>query len=110
MHLRAVQLINWRSYRSARFEFPRPHDGRNVVLVMAPNEHGKTSFFEALTLGLFGRQGLILVPRARAEAPRSDGQERIGVSYSKFLERALHYRAQDTGVPECIVNLVFRQL
>ena len=104
MHLRAVQLINWRSYRSARFEFPRPHGGRNVVLVTAPNEHGKTSFFEALTLGLFGKQGLILVPRARAEA-RGDGQERIGVSYSGFLQRALHYRASDTGPPECIVKL-----
>ena len=65
MHLRAAQLINWRSYRSARFEFPRPHGGRNVVLVMAPNEYGKTSFFEALTLGLFGRDGLGLIPRAR---------------------------------------------
>ena len=38
MHLRSVHLINWRSYRRARFEFPRPHGGKNVVLVMAPNE------------------------------------------------------------------------
>ena len=104
MHLRSVQLINWRSYRNARFKFPRPHGGRNVILVMAPNEHGKTSFFEALTLGLFGREGLILVPRARAEAG-SDGQERISVSYSRFLERTLHHRASDTGPPECIVKI-----
>ena len=104
MHLRAVQLINWRSYRSARFEFPRPHGGRNVILVMAPNEYGKTSFFEALTLGLFGREGLILVPRARAEAG-SDGHERISVSYSRFLEGTLHYRAPETGPSECVVKL-----
>ena len=45
MYLRSVQLINWRSYRSARFEFPRPHGERNVTLVMAPNEYGKTSLF-----------------------------------------------------------------
>ena len=104
MHLRAVQLINWRSYRSARFEFPRPHGSRNVVLVIAPNEYGKTSFFEALTLGLFGREGLGLIPRARAEAG-SDGQERINVSYSRFLQRTLHHRAADTGPPECVVKL-----
>ena len=104
MHLRAVQLINWRSYRNARFEFPRPHGNRNVVLVIAPNEYGKTSFFEALTLGLFGREGLSLIPRARAEAG-NDGQERINVSYSRFLERTLHHRATDTGPPECVVNL-----
>ena len=104
MHLRSVHLINWRSYRRARFEFPRPHGGKNVVLVMAPNEYGKTSFFEALTLGLFGREGLSLVPRARAEAG-NDGQERINVSYSGFLERTLHHRAADTGPPECVVKL-----
>ena len=104
MHLRAVQLINWRSYRSARFEFPRPHGDKNVVLVMAPNEYGKTSFCEALTLGLFGRQGLPLVPRARAVA--SDRlQDRISASYSKFLEGTLHHRAADYGPPECVVKL-----
>ena len=104
MHLRSVQLINWRSYRSARFELPHPHGGRNVVLVMAPNEYGKTSFFEALTLGLFGREGLGLIPRARSGAG-NDGQERININYSRFLEGTLHHRARDTGPPECVVKL-----
>jgi len=104
MYLRAVHLINWRSYRNARFEFPRPHDDRNVVLVMAPNEYGKTSFFEAVTLGLFGRHGLSLVPRARATAS-SDAQNRPNTSYSKFLEGALHRQAIEAGPPRCVVNL-----
>ena len=104
MHLRSVQLINWRSYRSARFVFPRPHGARNVVLVMAPNEYGKTSFFEALTLGLFGRDGLGLVPRARTAAG-NDAMDRLNTSYSQFLERALHYRAAEAGPPECVVKL-----
>ncbi len=104
MHLRSVQLINWRSYRSARFEFPRPHGARNVVLVMAPNEYGKTSFFEALTLGLFGRAGLSLVPRARATGD-DDGVGRLNTSYSKFLEGALRHRAAEAGPPECVVKL-----
>ena len=104
MHLRAVQLINWRSYRSARLEFPRPHGDRNVVLVMAPNEYGKTSLFEALTLGLFGRDGLALVPRARTVSGNG-ARERINSSYSKFLEGTLHHRATETGPPECVVKL-----
>ena len=104
MHLRAVQLINWRSYRSVRFEFPRPHDGRNVVLVMAPNEYGKTSFFEAITLGLFGREGLRLVPRARSEVGNGV-EERFSASYSGFLEGALHHRASELGPPQCVVKL-----
>ena len=104
MYLRAVALINWRSYRSARFEFPRPHGDKNVVLVMAPNEYGKTSFFEALTLGLFGKQGLILVPRARSVAG-DDGRDRLNTNYSRFLEGTLHHRALDTGPSECVVKL-----
>ena len=104
MHLRSVQLINWRSYSNARFEFPRPHGERNVTLVMAPNEYGKTSLFEALTLGLFGKDGLILVPRARA-AVGNDTGDRLKASYSKFLEGTLHRRAAETGPPECIVKL-----
>lgn len=104
MHLRSVQLINWRSYRSTRFEFPRPDGDRNVVLIMAPNEYGKTSFFEALTLGLFGRDGLELIPRARAGSVKGP-RERINASYSEFLEGTLHYRAAETGPPECVVKL-----
>ena len=73
MHLRSVDLINWRSYRHARFDFPTPHGHRNVILVSAPNEYGKTSFFEAVTLGLFGRDGLVLrTPRPRGR-PRRRG-------------------------------------
>ena len=104
MHLHSVQLINWRSYRSARFEFPRPHGDKNVVLVMAPNEYGKTSLFEALTLGLYGREGLSLIPRARAAAG-NDAQERLNASYSRFLEGTLHHRATESGPPECVVKL-----
>ena len=104
MYLRSVHLINWRSYRNARFEFPRPQGSRIVILIMAPNEYGKTSLFEAITLGLFGRNGLELIPRARA-AGGGNGSDRPRVSYSKFLESTLHRRAAEIGPPECIVNL-----
>lgn len=102
MHLRSIHLINWRSYRNARFEFPRPHGDKNVILVMAPNEHGKTSFFEALTLGLFGRDGLRLLPRARADG---GGDDRLKASYSQFLAASLHWRAKEAGPTNCAVTL-----
>jgi len=105
MYLRSVHLINWRSYRNARFEFPRPTGDRNVVLVMAPNEYGKTSFFEAVTLGLFGRDGLSLIPRARSAAAGSDARNRTNTTYSKFLKDALHRQAVEVGPPECVVKL-----
>jgi len=96
MHLRAVELRDWRSYRHARFEFPIPSGIRNVILVRAPNEHGKTSFFEAVSLGLFGREGLFLVPRARV-ATNGELSERQAITYSQFLSGALHRRAVAQG-------------
>ena len=38
MYLRSVQLLNWRSYNSARFDFSKPVGGKNVTIIMAPNE------------------------------------------------------------------------
>ena len=84
MFLRTVELRDWRSYQHARFEFPVPVGRKNVILIRAPNEYGKTSFFEAVTLGMFGRDGLFLVPRARV-ATTGDLTERQAVTYSQFL-------------------------
>ena len=104
MHLRSVELINWRSYRHVRFDFPTPHGNQNVILIRAPNEYGKTSFFEALTLGLFGRDGLALVPRARTPVNGS-AVERLKASYSQFLSNTLHYRATEAGPARCSVSI-----
>ncbi len=106
MHLRAVELRDWRSYRHARFEFPAPTERRNVILIRGPNEHGKTSFFEAITLGLFGREGLFLVPRARV-ATNGDLSDRQAVTYSQFLAGTLHRRAIAQGRQSCSVTLEF---
>ncbi len=103
MQLRAVKLINWRSYQNASFEFPMPKKGRNVTLIRAPNEYGKTSFFEAVVLGMFGREGLLLVPRARV-AKTGERDERQKVTYSHFLEGTLHKRAIQKS---CSVTLEF---
>lgn len=104
MFLRSVELRDWRSYRTARFDFPRPHGKQNVVLVLAPNEHGKTSFFEAVTLGLFGREGLPLIPRART-AMGADVTDRLNTTYSQFLSNTLHRRALESGRSSCSVLL-----
>ena len=106
MYLRAVQLRNWRSYRHARLEFPVPDGKRNVILVRAPNEYGKTALFEAITLALFGRAGLPLLPRAILPAV-NDLAQRRRISYSDFLNRALHYRAAEIGPRNCAVTLEF---
>jgi DNA sulfur modification protein DndD len=106
VYLRALELRDWRSYRHTRFEFPAPEGPRNVVLIRAPNEYGKTSFFEAVALGLFGREGLFLVPRARV-ATNGDLSDRQAITYSQFLASALHRRAIAQGRQSCSVTLEF---
>lgn len=104
MFLRTVELVNWRSYKQATFTFPPPHQDQNVVLVKAPNEHGKTSFFEAVTIGLFGVYGLHLVPRTHKVGNTHSSPAR---DYSSFLEGVLHQQAIAEGLPECYVKLDF---
>lgn len=104
MHLRSIILRDWKAYVQGRFDFPAPRGPKNVILVGAENGFGKTSLFEAVVLGLFGRDGLPLIARA----PFGDaGEDRLQVSYRQFLESAFHARALDEGRSSCSVQLVF---
>jgi DNA sulfur modification protein DndD len=106
MNLLRVELRDWKAYRHARFDFPVAEGRRNIILIGAPNGYGKTSFFEALTLGLFGREGLPLVPRATFE-PNGDGDGKLQTSYNQFLKEAIHKRAIGEGRPSCSIELEF---
>lgn len=106
MILRGITLRDWKAFRQARFEFPAPERDRNIILIGAPNGFGKTSLFEALTLGLFGREGLPLVPRATLPA-EGEAEAKLNTSYSKFLSEALHRRAINQGRHSCAVGLEF---
>lgn len=103
MHLRSVTLHDWKAYEAARFDFPAPDDDRNVILIGGQNGFGKTTLFEAIALGLFGRDGLRLVTRAAAAA---DEQGRAQ-SFRDFMERALNGRALRQGRTRCRVDLTF---
>lgn len=103
MHLRSVTLHDWKAYEAARFDFPAPDDDRNVILIGGQNGFGKTTLFEAIALGLFGRDGLRLVRRAAAAA---DDQGRAQ-SFRDFIERALNGRALRQGRTRCRVDLTF---
>lgn len=103
MILRAIELHNWKAFEDARFNFPVVEPGRNIVLIGAPNGYGKTSLFEAIALGLYGKDGLRLVLRAGAAAD----EERRTFNYREFLQRALNRRAAAAGRTTCKVTLRF---
>ena len=87
MYISQIAIRDWKAYTTAHFEFPAPTPEKNIVLIGAPNGYGKTSLFEAIVLGMFGRDGLHLI--ARSPFSGSD-TNRLTTSYKKFLEKALH--------------------
>ena len=78
--------------------------GKNIILIGAPNGYGKTSLFEAIVLGLFGRDGLPLIARSPFSG---NDKDRLATSYKNFLEKALHRGAIASGRPSCSVRLRF---
>src|SRR3954453_12403850 len=102
MNLRRVELRDWKAYRQGRFLFPAAEGRRNIILIGAPNGYGKTSFFEALTLCLFGREGMPLIPRATFQSD-SEANGRLQTSYNQFLKEAVHKRAITEGRQSCSV-------
>lgn len=103
MNLRSISLRDWKAYESVRFDFPPADVRRNVILIGGRNGFGKTTLFEAIALGLFGRDGIRLISRAAAAA---DEQGRAQ-SFRAFMERGLNGRALTHGRTSCRIELVF---
>ena len=103
MHISQITLRDWKAYATARFDFPAPSSEGNIILIGAPNGYGKTSLFEAIVLGMFGRDGLPLIARS----PFSDAGKEQATSYKRFLEKSLHRGAVTAGRTSCSVKLTF---
>lgn len=103
MHLRRIELRDFKAYEAATFDFPRPEPGKNVILIGGLNGHGKTSLFEAFAAGLFGRDAVSLLARAK---PGADDTERK-LSFKVFIERALYGGALREGRTSCRISLHF---
>jgi DNA sulfur modification protein DndD len=104
MHISQITLRDWKAFTSANFDFPSPGKDRNIILIGAPNGYGKTSLFEAIVLGMFGRDGLPLIARSPFSGV---DKERLATSYKNFLEKALHRGATAAGRTSCSVKLIF---
>lgn len=107
MYIKSIQLRNWKAYKEASFEFPKPGKRKNLVLIGAKNGYGKTSLLESILLCLYGRDAMGLLPRLLVEGSGSSNQERLAMSYDEFMRRALHCQALENGQTSCSVQVVF---
>ena len=57
MKLKRIELCNWGRYPNIVLDVDTT-DKKNVVLIRAQNDRGKTSFFYAVKYGLYGKKGL----------------------------------------------------
>lgn len=84
MWIGTISLKNFKSYEQAKFEFPEPKDGKNLVIVGAKNAHGKTTLLEAIYLGLYGKDAFTHLGRAGLDEK---------TDYKGYLSKALHHNA-----------------
>jgi DNA sulfur modification protein DndD len=103
MHLPSITLRNFKAYETTRIDLPKPVDGRNVILIGGKNGFGKTTLFEAIALGLYGRDGIRLILRAGFAAD----EERRALNFRDFMSRALNRRALKNGQLDCRIELGF---
>lgn len=99
MYISQISLRNWKAYEQVTFEFPAPVAKQNIVLIGARNGYGKTSLFEAILLGIYGKDGFDLM---RKPALLSGGDQQS--SYSNFLKSVLRKNSGD-GMGSCSVNM-----
>lgn len=86
MWIHSIRLQNFKSYDNAFFSFPKPENGKNIVLIGAENGHGKTTLLEAIYLCLYDKDAVSHLKRA--------GLNMGETHYPDFLKSALHHKAE----------------
>ena len=96
MWISNIELINFKSYAHQIFEFPKPSESKNIVLIGGMNGYGKTTILEALYLGLYGKDSISHLGRAGIKG---------NSGYKSFLKKALHGAALEIGQDLMAVNI-----
>ena len=99
MWIEKIELTNFKAYKNQSFTFPKPSNGRNLVLVGGMNGFGKTTLLEALYLCFYGEDATHYLARAGLQSN----------SYAKFLESALHGKSLTTKPDKMCVSVRFME-
>ena len=99
MIINSIKIKNFQTYYGdVEFEFDKPSNKKNVILIGGLNGAGKTSFFSSVVLGLFGKnaQGIIF--------ERSTG-ESLNESYESYLTEVFSNEAKKANDIEMEISL-----
>ena len=99
MIIDAISIKNFQTYYgNIEFEFDKPTNDKNIVLIGGLNGAGKTSFFSSIVLGLFGKnsEGIVF--------ERSSG-ENISDSYENYLEDVFNNTAKKKNETEMEISI-----
>lgn len=97
MWISRIELINFKSYVHQKFMFPKPEKGRNLVLIGGLNGFGKTTLLEAIYLCFYGADAASNLARAGLHSD----------AYGKFIKKALHGKAINSGRNTMEVEIEF---
>jgi len=99
MIIDAISIKNFQTYYGdIEFEFDKPTNDKNIVLIGGLNGAGKTSFFSSIVLGLFGKnsEGIVF--------ERSSG-ENISDSYENYLQDVFNHSAKKKNETEMEISI-----
>lgn len=99
MWIARLELKNFKSFQHQVFNFPKPAEGQNIVLIGGLNGCGKTTLLEALYLGLYGADAASHLARAGLKDD----------AYPKFLGKALYGKAIETGRSDMMVTVTIQR-
>lgn len=102
MWISKIELMCFKSYQHQEFVFPKPADGKNIVLIGGMNGYGKTSILEALYLCLYGKDAMVHLARAGLKSDEKSG-------YPTFLESAFNGEALREGREMMMVRVVINK-
>ncbi len=102
MWISKIELVCFKSYQSQVFVFPKPTEGKNIILIGGMNGYGKTSILEALYLCLYGKDSMVYLARAGLKTDDARG-------YPTFLERAFNGEALREGRDTMMVRVVIHR-
>lgn len=98
MWISRIELSNFKSYTHQKFSFPKPDQGKNLILIGGMNGFGKTTLLEAIYLCYYGADAVSHLARAGLS----------GDAYGKFLKKALHGKAMSFGRSDMEVVIAFQ--